>query len=511
MSNTIIQIKRSTTSSEPASLHSAELGYSYSSNTIFIGTPDGTGTIAIGGRRYLEIQNTIFTLSNAAFDKANSANLLAYNTGIGANNYTNTSTTASNTYAGLMANAANSYAGAMANSANAHANYVGILANDYANLVGTSANSYAAQVGQASNVYADGVGVSANAYSDVSSMAANNYAGAMANAANAYAQSIGLSGNVYVNTSTSAANNYAGAMANSVNAYTLATYVKLTAASQTITGDFSITGNLFIGGNTTAVSANNLIVNDPLIYLANNNPSDTLDIGFVGSYTNTGSAHVHTGLYRDHTSKQYYLFQGYDANPNISNEITPYSNNMVNATLVADFVTSNLTLGGANAIVWIRAAYDKANAANVLAYNTGIGANGYTVTVGDSANNYAGAMANAANAYSVTIGNSANNYAGAMANAANAYAASVGASANAHADAVGSAANTNAANGSYISSGIVKVPYGGTGMTSFTSNGILYGNTSGDLKVTSAGTEGQVLQADASGVPLFGMLDGGSF
>jgi len=48
-------------------------------------------------------------------------------------------------------------------------------------------------------------------------------------------------------------------------------------------------------------------------------------------------------------------------------------------------------------------------------------------------------------------------------------------------------------------------------MTSFTSNGILFGNTTGSLKVTAAGTEGQVLQASSTGIPSFAMLDGGTF
>jgi hypothetical protein len=48
-------------------------------------------------------------------------------------------------------------------------------------------------------------------------------------------------------------------------------------------------------------------------------------------------------------------------------------------------------------------------------------------------------------------------------------------------------------------------------MVSFTTNGILYGNSTGDLKATSAGTEGQVLQASDTGIPQFGMLDGGVF
>ena len=55
------------------------------------------------------------------------------------------------------------------------------------------------------------------------------------------------------------------------------------------------------------------------------------------------------------------------------------------------------------------------------------------------------------------------------------------------------------------------VTHGGTGASSFTDNGIIYGNGTSALSVTSAGTEGQVLQAGASGVPEFGTLDGGTF
>jgi len=55
------------------------------------------------------------------------------------------------------------------------------------------------------------------------------------------------------------------------------------------------------------------------------------------------------------------------------------------------------------------------------------------------------------------------------------------------------------------------VAHGGTGASTFTTNGIIYGNSTSALQVTAAGTEGQVLQAGASGVPEFGTLDGGSF
>jgi hypothetical protein len=47
-SNTIIQIRRSNTTSMPSNLYSGELAYSYASNTLFIGTSDANGAIEIG-------------------------------------------------------------------------------------------------------------------------------------------------------------------------------------------------------------------------------------------------------------------------------------------------------------------------------------------------------------------------------------------------------------------------------------------------------------------------------
>jgi hypothetical protein len=44
------------------------------------------------------------------------------------------------------------------------------------------------------------------------------------------------------------------------------------------------------------------------------------------------------------------------------------------------------------------------------------------------------------------------------------------------------------------------VGYGGTGATSFTDNGIIYGNGTGTLSVTAAGTDGYFLYSN-SGTP----------
>ena len=85
MANTLIQIKRSTSTALPPSLSSAEPAYSYLSNTIFIGTADGSGVIPIGGYSYVNKINAAFDHSNttntitiAAFNKANSANYYTY-------------------------------------------------------------------------------------------------------------------------------------------------------------------------------------------------------------------------------------------------------------------------------------------------------------------------------------------------------------------------------------------------------------------------------------------------
>jgi hypothetical protein len=59
-----------------------------------------------------------------------------------------------------------------------------------------------------------------------------------------------------------------------------------------------------------------------------------------------------------------------------------------------------------------------------------------------------------------------------------------------------------------LSSGTLTVAYGGTGTTSFTSNGIVYGNGTGALQVTAAGTAGQMLFADTSGAPIFKTVSG---
>lgn len=456
MANTIIQIKRSNATATPAngSLSAAEQAYSYQSNKLFIGNTSGSGVIEIGGQYWIDQTIEAFNQANAAFLAANTGN---------------------NQAVFDQANTARDHANAAfdkANSANVLAYNTGIGANAYTEAVGTAGNNYTITVGAAANGWANTVATYANTYADTVGAAANTYANA--------------------------------------------TFVKLNDGNQTITGDINITGNLFVTGNTTTVGSQDLVIEDPLFLLANNNITDIVDIGFVAHYANATSDQVHTGLIRDPGTKQWFLFKEYNDHFFYSGgNIDLGANNFTIDTLNANFVTNNLILGGANAIVTIGAAYDKANAANVLAFNSAIGANAYADAVGAGANAYAVTVGTAGNNYTIEVGAAANNWANTISalrsDASNNWANTVASNANTYADAVGAAANTNAANGSYISAGIVKVPYGGTGMTTFTQNGVLFGNTAGDLKVTAAGTEGQVLQASATGVPQFGAVDGGVF
>lgn len=57
-------------------------------------------------------------------------------------------------------------------------------------------------------------------------------------------------------------------------------------------------------------------------------------------------------------------------------------------------------------------------------------------------------------------------------------------------------------------SGTLPVANGGTGATTLTSNGVLYGNATGAIQASAAGTSGQLLVANGSGVPTFVSLSG---
>jgi hypothetical protein len=91
-----------------------------------------------------------------------------------------------------------------------------------------------------------------------------------------------------------------------------------TAANPTFTGTLnaaavSISGNLTVGGTTTTVNAQDLVVEDPLIYIAEGNSSNVVDVGIVGSFNN--GTYQHTGLVRDASDNKWKLFAGVTDEP----------------------------------------------------------------------------------------------------------------------------------------------------------------------------------------------------
>jgi hypothetical protein len=403
----------------------------------------------VWGNYNLGQYSTVFTLNSLTRQINHTGSMNIANSLIVGTTNVAPSFISANAYAGFMANSGNVFTGLVytaVNSAFAVINAAFTSSNaDYTltNAAYTSAN--------ANYVVTNAAFAVANAaYGNANSIAisANAYAGFMANASNTFARTIVdanlIVARAYTNTSVTAANNYAGAMVNAANAYANSTYVKLSSSSQTISGDLSITGNLNILGSTVTHNTDSFVVSDPLVLLASNNTADVVDIGFIAHYANATNDIVHTGFFRDHESKEWFIFKEYNVHAlDYDGHIGTTGNNFTVDVLNASLRTSNLNLGGANAIVWIKTAFDTVNAAYTSSnadYVLTNAAFNSVNSVAIAANNYAGAMANASNtfartivdanlivarAYTNTSTTAANNYAGAMANSGNAWTQSI--------------------------------------------------------------------------------------
>jgi hypothetical protein len=75
----------------------------------------------------------------------------------------------------------------------------------------------------------------------------------------------------------------------------------------------TVAGNLTINGNLTTINSNNLTVNDSIIYLAEENPADTLDIGITAHVVNPTLNHV--GFVRDASDSTWKLFANVATQP----------------------------------------------------------------------------------------------------------------------------------------------------------------------------------------------------
>lgn len=73
-------------------------------------------------------------------------------------------------------------------------------------------------------------------------------------------------------------------------------------------------GNLIVNGNTTTINTSSYVVSDNIVQFADQNPADTLDVGFVAHRT-VNSTLQHTGLVRDASAGNWKLFSNIATQP----------------------------------------------------------------------------------------------------------------------------------------------------------------------------------------------------
>lgn len=88
--------------------------------------------------------------------------------------------------------------------------------------------------------------------------------------------------------------------------------------SLTISGDLYLLSSVYMSGSAFYVNAQDLIVSDPIIYIAEDNQADILDIGFMASWTNAPgypTGYQHGGFVRRADNKTWTLFSGATSEP----------------------------------------------------------------------------------------------------------------------------------------------------------------------------------------------------
>ena len=467
MANTVIQLKFSTATATPSLLNVAEPAYSYTSNTLFIGTPAGTGSIAIGGKFFLDQQANIFNLVNSAFTAANTAGAsgaaFAYN-------HANAAFDSANSAATLQ-----SGINATQNTNITNAQNTG----DAAFLSGNTAATLQSGINATQNTNI----TNAQNTGDAAFTTANN---ALPKAGGTITGDLVVNGNL----TTSGTRTYANT-----------TNVQL--------GDNIITLNAEIPSGLAPTENAGIEVNR----------GSSANVSLVWNEANDNWTATNDGSY-------FYVLAdaAVDATQNAS--ITTVTNTATAAFLAAN---SAATLSAAtdatqntnitNAQNTADAAFLSGNTAATLQSAINLTQNNSIAAAFTTANNAAVATDVAA------INTTQNNSIAAAFSQANTDVTNISISSADHGSATGVASFRVAANGrivsantttialdaSAITSGTLGVTRGGTGAATFTNNGVVLGQGTSALTTASSSTEGHVLTINNSGVPTFSHLQGGTF
>ena len=447
MANTNILIKRSSSIGRPGSLLAGELAYSYASNTIFIGSPTGNGVVNVGGQYYTSQVDAATSSNTASTLVKRDANGLFAGRLDGIAGKADVITNARNfsISGGDISATAQSFDGSSAVTLNASLNSVPSLgAGTYGSTTAIPVIQVAAN-GRVMNVTTAAISTSFTVAADAGTPQIVSGG-----------DTLTLVGGGGITSTGSATDTVTFDVDNTVvraNAFTGGTQTINTNLTIGANNDLTVTGNLFVFGNTTTLNITQFEIQDPLILLGvGNYYSDTYDIGFASHY-NDGS-NAHTGLIRDTGTKEYHFFQGYtgelDANNNINLSDPSYRQANVRAAIFKGNVIANTVVS------------DSLTLTNALTVpNGGTGKTSFTsgqIVIGSGVNGLT-QIANSAVAVGQTFGS----------------ASSVPAFQTDVYGRVTSVSNTAIAiDAAAITSGTLPIARGGTNGTSFTNNQITY-------------------------------------
>jgi hypothetical protein len=558
MANTVIQLKWSDVTSAPTTLNVGEAAYSNTSQRLYIGDTSNN-VLTIGGKFFVDQQGQIFTKTNVAFDTANSAASYANSAFASSNNNAGAATAGSYANSAFgVANSAASYANsgfAVSNSAASYANSAFLSANNIAgvnltqNTNITNASTYANSAFAAANT-ADAKGTSAGSYANSAFLTANtpsstaNSAAAYANGAFAAANTklsssggtitgnLDITGNLTVSGNTTfvnteilsvedsliklANNNTAGdtldigfyGMYKPTTGAVNYTGLARTAGANTyflfrgLTND--PTTNALASGSVTAANTALLVANVQSYAISINGIDVETNEARIFTQANSAFAAANTADAKGTSAGSYANSAFLTANTpsHVANSAASYANSA--------FAVANNGVGiDATQNTNITSAASYANSAFVSANSAGSYANSAFLVantpshVANSAASYANSAFAKANTDFTNISTTA---------ADHGTASSVSAfrlEANGRISSANSTAIAIAA--SAITSGTLGVARGGTGAGTFTTNGVLLGQGTSAFTTASSSTEGHLLTINASGVPTFSHLQGGTF
>ena len=505
MANTVIQLKYSDVTATPSSLNTAEPAYSNSSNKLFIGQSDGS-VVAIGGKYY-----------TALVDAATSANTASTIVKRDSNN----DFTAGTITANLSGNATTATTLKTARG-------IGLAGDATGNVM------FDGSANVTLTVDLSDTGVSAGTYGNnttipVFTVDAEGRISSVTNTAISSSSSLSIAGDsgtdtVTVGTDTltfEGGDGITSTVTNNKASFAVDNTVVRTTGG-TISGDLAVTGNLVVSGNTITQDVETLVVEDALIQLAANNAADSVDIGFFGQFDSAGTKYA--AVFRDASdSGKFKFLTGGTEKPLAANTVNVAA--FSTGTIVANVESQNVTVNGVNistrldsAFGHANGAFDTANSSSTTAGNAYSHANGAFTAANTAATTASAAFGHANGAFSLANG---------TATIANTDVTNISTTAGTYGDAsivpvftlaangrVSSVTNTTIAIGaSAITSGTLGVTRGGTGFSSYTANGVIVGGLTSTSALTSvaSSTEGHVLQSNASGIPTFAHLNGGSF